>query len=161
MAQDEKEPMTPAGYQALQEELKHLKTTERPKISAEIGAAAALGDLKENSEYHAAREKQSFIEGRIREVDDKLARAEVLDNRLLGVDKVLFGTTVYAVDLETEEKVRYQIVGEDEADVKAKKISFKSPIARAFVGKKKKDIVEVNAPKGLREFQILDIKFEG
>jgi transcription elongation factor GreA len=157
----EKAPMTPAGYAALQEELKRLKTTERPKISLEIGTAAALGDLKENAEYHAAREKQSFIEGRIRTIDDRLARAEVIDGRLLGTDKVVFGSTVVATDLETDEKVTYRIVGEDEADVKAKMISHKSPIARAFMGKKRKEVVEVNAPKGLREFEILDIKFEG
>ena len=153
--------MTPEGYNAIREELKRLKQVERPKISAEIGAAAALGDLKENSEYHAAREKQSFIEGRIRDLDDKLARVEVLDGRLAGTDKVTFGSTVIAVDLDNDEKVTYRIVGEEEADPKARAISFKSPIARAFVGKKRKDIVEVHAPRGLREFQILDIKFEG
>ena len=158
---DEKSPMTRQGYVALQEELKRLKTIERPKISEEIGRAAALGDLSENAEYHAAREKQSFIEGRIREIDDKLARAEVIDGTAMGGDKVTFGATVFAVDLETDEKVSYRIVGEDEADVKARKISYKSPIARAFLGKKKKDIAEVQAPKGLREFEILDIKYEG
>lgn len=152
--------MTPEGHAALQEELKRLKTIERPKISAEIGAAAALGDLSENAEYHAAREKQGFIEGRIRELDDRLARAEVIDNRLLGTDKVVFGATVVAVDLETDEKMSYRIVGEDEADVKARKISHKSPIARALIGKKRKDIVEVQAPKGIRELEILEIKFE-
>jgi transcription elongation factor GreA len=156
----DKSPMTPQGYAALQEELKRLKTIERPKISGEIGRAAALGDLSENAEYHAAREKQGFIEARIRDIDDRLARAEVIDGKKLGGDKVTFGATVVAVDLETDEKVTYRIVGEDEADVKARKISFNSPIARAFVGKKKKDIVEVQAPKGLREFEILDIKYE-
>ena len=158
---EEKAPMTPEGHAALQEELKRLKGTERPKISAEIGAAAALGDLKENAEYHAAREKQGFIEARIRDVEDRLARAEVIDGRLLGTDKVVFGCTVTAIDLETEEKFNYRIVGEDEADVKQKKISPKSPIARALIGKKRKDIVEVQAPRGLRELEILDIKFEG
>ena len=153
--------MTPEGYQALQEELKRLKSIERPKISAEIGAAAALGDLSENAEYHAAREKQGFIEGRIRELDDRLARAEVIDGRLQGTDKVSFGSTVYAIDLDTDEKVSYRIVGEDEADVKARKISYKSPIARAFMGKKRGDTAEVSAPKGIREFEIKDIKFEG
>ena len=157
----DKAPMTREGYNALQEELKRLKTVDRPKISDEIGRAAALGDLSENAEYHAAREKQSFIEGRIREIDDKLARAEVIDKAVSNDGKVTFGSTVYAIDLETDEKVTYRIVGEDEADVKARKISYKSPIARAFVGKKKKDIVEVQAPKGLREFEILDIKYEG
>lgn len=157
----EKAPMTPEGHQTLQEELKRLKSTERPKISAEIGAAAALGDLKENSEYHAAREKQGFIEARIRDIEDKLARAEVIDGRLLGTEKVVFGATVDAKDLETDEKISYRIVGQDEADVKAKKISNASPIARALIGKKRKDIVEVQAPKGIRELQILDIRFEG
>ena len=152
--------MTPEGYAALQEELKRLKTVERPRISDEIGRAAALGDLSENAEYHAAREKQGFIEGRIREIDDKLARAEVIDGKAAATDKVTFGCTVVAVDLETDEKVTYRIVGEDEADVKARKISYKSPLARAFVGKKKKEIAEVQAPKGLREFEILDIKYE-
>jgi transcription elongation factor GreA len=156
----DKVAMTPEGYAALQEQLKKLKGTERPKISAEIGAAAALGDLSENAEYHAAREKQGFIEARIRDIDDKLARAEVIDGRLQGSDKVTFGATVVAKDLENGEQVRYRIVGEDEADVKARKISYKSPIARAFVGKARKDIVEVNAPRGLREFQILDITFD-
>ena len=153
--------MTPEGHQALQDELKRLKQTERPKISAEIGAAAALGDLSENAEYHAAREKQGFIEARIRDVEDQLARAEVIDGRLQGSDKVVFGCTVTAQDLETDEKITYRIVGENEADVKAKKISHKSPIARALIGKKRKEIVEVHAPKGLRELEILDIKFEG
>ena len=157
----DKVAMTPEGYAALQEELKRLKTTERPKISAEIGRAAALGDLSENAEYHAAREKQSFIEGRIREIDDKLARAEVIDSRKNGTSTVTFGATVVAQDLETDEKITYRIVGEDEADVKARKISYKSPIARALIGKKKKDVVEVQAPKGLRELEILDIRFEG
>ena len=158
---EEKAPMTPEGHQALQEELKRLKQTERPKISSEIGAAAALGDLKENAEYHAAREKQGFIEARIRDLEDKLARAEVIDMRTLGTDKVVFGATVFALDLETDEKIRYRIVGEDEADPKQKKISARSPIARALIGKKRKDIVEVQAPKGVRELEILDIKFEG
>ncbi len=151
--------MTPEGYAALQEELKRLKSVERPKISAEIGAAAALGDLSENAEYHAAREKQGFIEGRIRELDDKLSRAEVIDNHLQGTEKVIFGATVAAIDLETDEKVTYRIVGEDEADVKAKKISYKSPIARAFIGKKRKEVVEVHVPKGIRELEIVDIRF--
>lgn len=151
--------MTPEGYVALQEELKRLKSVERPKISAEIGAAAALGDLSENAEYHAAREKQGFIEARIRDFEDKLARAEVVDNRSQGTDKVVFGATVVALDLETDEKVTYRIVGEDEADVKAKKISVQSPIARALVGKKRKDVVEVQVPKGMRELEIVDIRF--
>jgi transcription elongation factor GreA len=158
---EEKAPMTPEGHSALVEELKRLKGTERPKISAEIGAAAALGDLSENAEYHAAREKQGFIEARIRDVEDRLARAEVIDGRKLGTDKVVFGATVVAMDLETDEEIRYRIVGEDEADVKAKKISHKSPIARALIGKTRKEIVEVQAPKGIRELEILDIKFEG
>ena len=157
----DKVPMTPEGYAALQEELKRLKTVERPKISEEIGRAAALGDLSENAEYHAAREKQGFIEGRIREIDDKLARAEVIDSRSKGTETVTFGATVVAQDLETDEKVTYRIVGEDEADVKARKVSYKSPVARALIGKKKKDVVEVQAPKGLRELEILDIRFEG
>ena len=153
--------MTREGYNALQEELKRLKTVDRPKISEEIGRAAALGDLSENAEYHAAREKQSFIEGRIREIDDKLARAEVIDKPASPDGRVTFGATVIAVDLETDEKVTYRIVGEDEADVKARKISYKSPIARAFLGKKKKDIVDVQAPKGIREFEILDVRYDG
>ncbi len=156
----EKKPMTPEGYAALQEELRRLKTTERPKISAEIGAAAALGDLSENAEYHAAREKQGFIEARIREIDDKLANAEVIDGSLGGTEKVTFGCTVVAVDLETTERVAYRIVGEDEADPRQRKISYKSPIAKAFIGKRRKDVAEVNAPKGIREFEILNITFE-
>ena len=156
----EKIPMTAAGHAALETELKRRTSQERPRIIELIAEARGHGDLSENAEYHAAREKQGFIEARIRDIDDKLARAEVIDGKKLGGDKVTFGATVVAVDLETDEKVTYRIVGEDEADVKARKISFNSPIARAFVGKKKKDIVEVQAPKGLREFEILDIKYE-
>jgi len=157
----DKVPMTLGGYERLTDEMKRLKSVERPAIIKAIAEARGHGDLSENAEYHAAREKQGFIEGRIRELDDRLARAEVIDGRLQGTDKVTFGSTVVAIDLDTDEKVSYRIVGEDEADVKARKISYKSPIARAFMGKKRGESVEVNAPKGIREFEIEDIKFEG
>jgi transcription elongation factor GreA len=161
MASD-REPMTAAGYQALKEELKQLKTVDRPNISKAIEEARAHGDLSENAEYHAAKEKQSFIEGRIKEVESKIALAEVIDPKTLSGDKVVFGATVRLLDCESEEEVSYQIVGDDEADLKKGKISVKAPIARALIGQRKGEIVTIKSPKkgGEKEYEILGVEFK-
>lgn len=148
--------MTPAGLQALKEELKRLKSVERPKIVREIEEALDHGDLSENAEYKFAKEKQGFIEGRIQEIDDKLARAEVIELKE-APPKVTFGCRITVLDLETDEEAIYVIVGEDEVDVKAGRISYKSPIARALLGKEETDVAEVNAPRGVRELEIVKI----
>ncbi len=148
-------PMTVAGEKALREELDHLKKVERPRITQAIAEAREHGDLKENAEYHAAREQQSFAEGRIMEIEGKLAEAQVIDvTKLNKTGKVIFGTTVDLINTETDEEVRYQIVGEDEAEVKSNKISVTSPIARALVGKEEGDVVVVRAPGGEIEYEI-------
>ena len=148
-------PMTLAGSQKLREELNKLKSVERPKVINAIAEARAHGDLKENAEYHAAREQQSFCEGRIKEIEGKLADAEIIDvSKIEPSGRVIFGTTVTLYNLETEESVTYQIVGEDEADVAAGKISVVSPIARAIMGKHEGDEVVVKAPAGDLEFEI-------
>lgn len=152
-------PMTGEGYTALNEELKNLKTVERPAIIAAIAEAREHGDLSENAEYHAAKEKQSFIEGRVAELEDKLARADVIDTSKLDGDRVKFGATVTVLDEETEVESRYKIVGEDEADVADGKISITSPIARALIGKELEDVVEVAAPGGAKSFEILKVEF--
>lgn len=152
-------PMTGEGYTALNEELKNLKTVERPAIIAAIAEAREHGDLSENAEYHAAKEKQSFIEGRVAELEDKLARADVIDTSKLNGDRVKFGATVTVLDEETEVESRYKIVGEDEADVAEGKISITSPIARALIGKELEDVVEVAAPGGAKSFEILKVEF--
>lgn len=151
--------MTGEGYTALNEELKNLKTVERPAIIAAIAEAREHGDLSENAEYHAAKEKQSFIEGRVAELEDKLARADVIDTSKLSGDRVKFGATVTVLDEETEVESRYKIVGEDEADVAEGKISITSPIARALIGKELEDVVEVAAPGGAKSFEILKVEF--
>lgn len=151
--------MTGEGYTALNEELKNLKTVERPAIIAAIAEAREHGDLSENAEYHAAKEKQSFIEGRVAELEDKLARADVIDTSKLNGDRVKFGATVTVLDEETEVESRYKIVGEDEADVAEGKISITSPIARALIGKELEDVVEVAAPGGAKSFEILKVEF--
>ena len=151
--------MTGEGYTALNEELKNLKTVERPAIIAAIAEAREHGDLSENAEYHAAKEKQSFIEGRVAELEDKLARADVIDTSKLSGDRVKFGATVTVLDEETEVESRYKIVGEDEADVAQGKISITSPIARALIGKELEDVVEVAAPGGAKSFEILKVEF--
>jgi len=153
-------PMTKEGHQKLQEELKHLKNVERPKIVKAIEEARGHGDLSENAEYHAAKEKQSFLETRIMDIQGKLANANIIDTSRLSSDKVVFGATVTLLDVDTEETVRYRIVGEDESDIKAGKISVHSPIARALIGKNKEDEVEVTTPRGQRFFEILAIDFE-
>jgi transcription elongation factor GreA len=150
-----KVPMTVAGEAALREELEHLKKVERPRISQAIAEAREHGDLKENAEYHAAREQQSFAEGRIMEIEGKLAESQVIDvTKLPKTGKVIFGVTVDLINVETDEEVRYQIVGEDEADIKNNKISVTSPIARALIGKEEGETVVVKAPGGDIEYEI-------
>jgi transcription elongation factor GreA len=155
----EKVPMTAEGYHALDEELKRLKSQERPTAIAAIAEARTHGDLSENAEYHAAKERQGWIESRIAEIEDRIARAQIIDVSKLSGDQVKFGATVSVVDEDTEEESRYQIVGEHEADVRAGKISIASPIARAMIGKEKGDVVEVNTPGGVRAYEILKIEW--
>ena len=151
--------MTAGGYSALDEELKRLKTLERPAVIAAISEARAHGDLSENAEYHAAKERQGWIEGRIAEIEDKIARAQVIDVSKLSGSQVKFGATVSVVDEDTEEEARYQIVGEHEADVKGGRISIASPIARAMIGKEMGDVVEVNTPGGVKAYEILKVEW--
>ena len=147
--------MTVTGEARLREELDHLKKVERPRISQAIAEAREHGDLKENAEYHAAREQQSFAEGRIMEIEGKLAEAQVIDvTKIAKTGKVIFGVTVDLINLDTDETVRYQIVGEDEAEVKSNKISVTSPIARALIGKEEGDVAVVRAPGGDIEYEI-------
>lgn len=152
--------MTPAGLQNLKEELRTLKTIERPRISKEIEAARGHGDLRENAEYHAAKEKQAHLEARIRLIDDWIANAEVIDVTKLKGERVVFGATVVLLDLETEKEVRYRIVGEVEADLKKRHLSITSPLARAVIGKKVGDIAVVQSPSGSREYELRRIEFE-
>ena len=155
-----KSPMTTQGAQKLRDELHHLKTAERPKVIQAIADARALGDLKENAEYHAAREQQSFIEGRIIELETKFASAEIIDITKINANgKVVFGATVNLMNVETEEEVTYQIVGDDEADIKAHLISISSPIARALIKKEEGEIAVVQAPGGKKEYEILEVKY--
>lgn len=152
--------MTTKGAEKLREELHNLKTVDRPKVIEAIAEARALGDLKENAEYHAAREQQSFIEGRIIELETKLASAEIIDiTKLNARGKIVFGATVDLMNVETEDEVTYQIVGDDEADIKAHLISISSPIARALIGKEEGDVAIVQAPGGKKEYEILDVKY--
>ncbi len=152
--------MTAEGYSALEAELKTLKTEERPTVIAAISEARAHGDLSENAEYHAAKERQSFIEGRIAELEDKLARAQVIDVKRLSGASIKFGATVTVLDEDTEDEAVYKIVGEDEADVRAKKISITSPMARALIGKEQGDVVEVAAPGGPKSYEILKVQWK-
>ena len=152
--------MTTKGAEKLREELHHLKTVDRPKVIEAIAEARALGDLKENAEYHAAREQQSFIEGRIIELETKLASAKIIDiTRLNARGKIVFGATVNLMNVETEDEVTYQIVGDDESDIKAHLISISSPIARALIGKEEGDVAIVQAPGGKKEYEILEVKY--
>ncbi len=152
-------PMTVQGARALEEELKHLKTVMRPKITADIATARELGDLKENAEYHAAREQQGMSEARIRDIEGRLSGAQIIDVTTIPYSgKVFFGTTVDIVNVETDETVTYQIVGEDEADLKQRKISVTSPIARALVGKEEGEVVVVQTPGGLIEYEIVEVR---
>jgi transcription elongation factor GreA len=155
----DKVPMTGEGYQALDDELKRLKTQERPAVIAAIAEARTHGDLSENAEYHAAKERQGWIEGRIAVIEDQIARAQVIDVSKLSGDQVKFGATVSVVDEDTEEAARYQIVGEHEADVRSGKVSIASPIARAMIGKETGDVVEVNTPGGVKAYEILKIEW--
>ena len=155
----EKLPITAAGYAALDEELRRRQQIERPRIIQQIAEARSHGDLSENAEYHAAKEQQSLNEGRIVELEDKLARADIIDVSKLGGSTIKFGATVTLVDEDTDEERRYQIVGETEADVKSGRVSITSPIARALIGKTVGDTVEVNAPGGGKSYEILKIAF--
>jgi len=155
----EKIPMTPRGFEMLEAELKRLKTEERPAIIRAIAEARAHGDLSENAEYHAAKERQAYIEGRVLELEDKISRAQVIDIAKLSGNKVTFGATVSLIDEETEAESTYQIVGEHEAEVKAGRISIQSPMARALIGKVQGDVVEVATPGGGRSYEILSLKF--
>ncbi len=152
--------MTAEGHAALDAELKHLKSVERPAVIAAISEAREHGDLSENAEYHAAKEKQSFIEGRVAELEDKLARAEVIDVTKLKGDKIVFGATVTLTDVDTEKQATYRIVGEDEADISKGKVSITSPIARALIGKTVGDEAEVAAPGGARVYEIEEVEFK-
>lgn len=152
--------MTPSGYSRLEEELRHLKSVERPAVIRAIADAREHGDLSENAEYHAARERQSFIEGRLAELEDKLRRAEVIDTTQLTGDTVRFGAKVKVVDEDTDEETVYWIVGEDEADIKSGRLSITAPLARAIIGKKVGDSVEVTTPRGSKSYEIVEVSFD-
>ena len=156
----ERIPMTADGHAALQSELKNLKSVERPNVIAAIAEARAHGDLSENAEYHAAKEKQAHIAGRMAMLDDRIARAQVIESAGQTPDKVRFGATVSLSDIETEDEVTYTIVGEDEANAKNGQISVTSPVARALMNREVGDEVTVKVPKGVREFEILEIRFD-
>lgn len=154
-------PITINGMEKLRQELQRLKQIERPRIIAAIAEARAHGDLKENAEYHAAREEQSFVEGRIQEIETKLANCRVIDvSQMKNEGKVVFGATVTLLNLDTEAVVTYQIVGVDEADIKTHKISVSSPLSRGLVGKYVEDIVDVTTPKGLVSYEIVDVQYK-
>ena len=155
-----KVPMTAQGAEKLRAELQELKTTARPNVIAAIAEARAHGDLKENAEYHAAREQQGFIEGRIKEIEYKLSNAQVIDvSKLPQTGKVVFGVTVLLADEDSGDEMRYQIVGEDEADIKAGRISVNSPIARALIGKEEGDVALVQAPGGDKSYEIVEVQY--
>ena len=153
-------PLTKESHEALQEELKRLIRVERPKVIQDIAEARAHGDLSENAEYDAAKNRQGFIEGRIQEINGKLARAYVVDLTNMKPDKVVFGCTVTLYDTATEEEITYKIVGEDEADIKLSKISCTSPVGKALIGHKLDDSVKASVPSGIKEYEIIDIKYE-
>jgi transcription elongation factor GreA len=156
-----KVPLTVAGAERLREELHRLKTVDRPSVIAAIAEARSHGDLSENAEYDAAKERQGFVEGRIQEVEGKLSNAQIIDPKLLDADgRCVFGATVDLEDQDTGNSVTYQIVGEDEADIKVGKVSVSSPMARALIGKYAGDIAQVQAPGGIREYEIIDIRYE-
>ena len=156
----EKEPITIKGLEQLKKELIFLKEKKRPEIVAAIAEARSHGDLKENAEYHAAKEQQSYNEGRIEQINDIIARANVIDvTKIQNDGKVIFGSTVYLKNLDTEEKINYKIVGKDEADLKNKLLYFQSPIGRGLIGKNKNDLVEINTPGGIKNFEIKDVKY--
>jgi len=156
-----KVPMTLRGYELLQEELKRLKGTERPAVIRAIAEARAHGDLKENAEYHAAKDQQGFIEGRIKEIEGKLSHVQVIDVTAIDArGKIIFGSTVKLYDEDAEKEITYKIVGEDEADIKSGLLSFTSPIARALIGKNEGDVVEFNAPDGEKTYEVLEVRYE-
>tara|TARA_Y100001970_G_scaffold290639_1_gene425133 strand:- start:112 stop:588 length:477 start_codon:yes stop_codon:yes gene_type:complete len=156
----EKEPITINGLEKIKEELIFLKEKKRPEIVSAISEARSHGDLKENAEYHAAKEQQSHNEGRIQEIEDIIARANVIDVTKINNDgKVIFGSTVFLQNLDTNEKINYKIVGKDEADLKEKLLYFKSPIGKGLIGKNKGDLVEVLTPAGVKNFEIVDVKY--
>ena len=155
----DKIPMTADGLTRLEEELRQLRNVARPEVIRAIAEAREHGDLSENAEYHAARDRQSFIEGRVSELEDKIARAEVIDVKKLSGKTVMFGATVTLIDEDSEEKLTYQIVGEDEADVKQGRLAVTAPLSRAIIGKKVGDVVEVNTPKGEKAYEISRVKF--
>lgn len=153
-------PITKHGAELLKEELQRLKTKDRPAVINAISEARAQGDLSENAEYDAAKERQSFVEGRIAELEGKMSAAQIIDLTLLDAEgRIVFASTVHLEDLGSGEKVTYQIVGEDEADLKHHKVSITSPIARALIGKYAGDVVEVNAPSGIREYEVLEVSY--
>ena len=156
----DKEPITLIGLENLKEELIFLKEKKRPEIVAAISEARSHGDLKENAEYHAAKEQQSHNEGRIQEINDIIARADVIDiKKLTNEGKVVFGSTVYLINLNTGEKINYKIVGKDEADLKKKLIYFQSPIGKGLIGKMKNDLIEISTPAGTKNFEIKDVEY--
>ena len=156
----EKEPITIQGLENLKKELKFLKEEKRPEIVSAIAEARSHGDLKENAEYHAAKEQQSHNEGRIQEIENSIATANVIDVTKLNNDgKVIFGSTVSLQNLDTKENIEYKIVGKDEADLKQKLIYFKSPIGKGLIGKNKNDLVEIKTPAGVKNFEIIDVKY--
>jgi len=155
-----KVPLTLKGAEALKSELQELKSVARPKVIQAIAEAREHGDLKENAEYHAAKEQQGFIEGRISEIEGKLGNAQIIDVTEMNANgKIIFGTTVGLVDEETGDDVKYQIVGDDEADIKSGKLSISAPIARALIGKEEGDFVEVQTPGGIKEFEIVSVQY--
>ena len=156
----EKIPMTASGFKGLEEELERLKNQDRHDIIKAIAEARAHGDISENAEYHAARERQSFIEGRLAELEDKISRAEVIDVSKLSGRQVKFGATVTLVDEDTDEKAAYQIVGQDESDIKTKRLSITSPLARALIGKQVGEMVEVSTPGGSKSYEIVKVQFK-
>ncbi len=155
-----KEPITVSGLEKLKEELIFWKEKKRPEIVAAIAEARSHGDLKENAEYHAAKEQQSHNEGRVQEIEDLIARANVIDiTKINNNGKVIFGSTVYLQNLDTNEKTEYKLVGKDEADLKKKLIFFQSPIGKGLIGKNKNDLVEILTPAGIKNFEIIDVKY--
>ena len=156
----DKEPITVSGLEKLKEELIFLKEKKRPEIVAAIAEARSHGDLKENAEYHAAKEQQSHSEGRIQEIEDLIASANVIDVKKINNDgKVIFGSTVYLQNLDTNENIEYKLVGKDEADLKKKLIFFQSPVGKGLIGKNKNDLVEIKTPAGIKNFKIIDVKY--
>ncbi len=155
----ERVPMTPASHQSLQEELKRLVRVERPKVVNEIALARDHGDLSENAEYDAAKEKQGMIEGRIQELNSKIARAQVIDPTQLNAENIVFGATVTMLDVDTEKEVTYQIVGEEEASIKEGKISITSPVGKALIGHHIDDEVHIRVPSGVKVYEIIDIAY--